>query len=181
MNRKTYSSEGVVLARKNYGEADRILVVFSKHFGKLYLLAKGVRKPESRKRGHIEVFSYLKFSATKGKGIDLMIEADVIDSFAKIRGDLKKITVAYFFMEVLGRILREGEKHEDIYNLTFSYMEDLTNGSNLKKLRSEFVYNILVTSGFWPEGKYMNNPDLILEEIIERRMNSLRVGKRILI
>lgn len=57
MKLRTYSSEGIVLSRKNYGEADRILVILSKNFGKLSLLAKGIRKIKSKKE------EVLKFSA----------------------------------------------------------------------------------------------------------------------
>jgi len=67
VKQKTYSSEGIILSRKNYGEADRILTVFSKNYGKVTLLAKGIRKLISKKRGHLEIFSEVKFSAVSGK------------------------------------------------------------------------------------------------------------------
>ena len=54
MTPRNYTSEGIVLARKRYSEADRILSIFSKTFGKNVYIAKGVRKPRSRKRGHLE-------------------------------------------------------------------------------------------------------------------------------
>ena len=76
MKQRSYSSDGIILSRKNYGEADRILIVLSKNFGKLSLLAKGIRKIKSKKRGHLEIFSKIKFSAVKGHGFDLMTEAD---------------------------------------------------------------------------------------------------------
>ena len=63
MKPRSYTSEGIVLARRNYGEADRILVIYSKNFGRVSYMAKGVRRPKSRKRGHIEVFNYIKFQA----------------------------------------------------------------------------------------------------------------------
>ena len=72
MKLRTYSSEGIVLSRKNYGEADRILVILSKNFGKLSLLAKGIRKIKSKKRGSLEIFCQIKFSAVNGHGFDIM-------------------------------------------------------------------------------------------------------------
>jgi DNA repair protein RecO (recombination protein O) len=77
MKPKTYKTEGIVLARRNYSEADRIISVFSKGWGRISLLAKSVRKPKSRKRPHIEVFSYITFQAVKGKGIDLVTEVEL--------------------------------------------------------------------------------------------------------
>src|SRR3972149_254097 len=120
MRLRSYSSEAIVLARRNWGEADRILVIYSKSFGKKRLLAKGVRRPKSRKRGHIEVFSNLKFSASRGKGLDLMTEAEIIENFSIIRKDLKKVAVAYFLMETVGRITHDEEKNERLFELMIS-------------------------------------------------------------
>src|SRR5436189_3094505 len=100
---RSYSDEGIVLARKNYGEADRILVLFTKGHGKLSLLAKGVRRPSSKKRGGVEVFTYIKFQAVHGKGLDMVTEVDVIDSFNQVRENLNVVSVAYYFSEVIGR------------------------------------------------------------------------------
>lgn len=180
MTPKRYSSEGIVLARRNYSEADRILVVFSKHFGKMSLLAKGVRKLNSRKRGHLEVFSQVKFSAAKGKNLDIVTEAEIINSFPKIRDDLKKVAVAYYFMEVAGRTTRDGEKNEDLYSLIADYLSNLRGPTSLRELRRNFVYDTLILLGFWPQGRKMDNPDKVLEEVVEREISSARVGKKLL-
>ena len=180
MDIRSYSSEGFVLSRKNYGEADRILTVYSKHLGKVTLLAKGVRKPKSRKRGHIEVFSRLKFSASRTKGFDIMTEAELVDSFETIRKDLKKVSVAYYFCELVNRITRDGEKNDAIFVQMSENLDLMKNGVNLRRLRESFVVDTLVALGFWPEGAKVNNPDRILEEVIESRMASSRVGKRVL-
>lgn len=177
---KSYSSEAIVLARKNYSEADRILVVFSKIYGKLSLLAKGVRRTKSRKRAHIEIFNRINFSAARGKSLDIITEAEVIDSFSDIKNNLKKVAVTYFIMEVAGRITREGEKHDDVYALLRDYLERLRTNGSLKKLRKDFIYDILVILGFWPEGKNLTQPDKVLEEVLEHPQYSVRVGKELL-
>lgn len=180
MKSRSYSSEGIVLSRKNYGEADRILTVYSKHFGKIRLLARGVRKPKSKKRGHLEVFSRIKFSVSKGSGMGMITEAELIDSFGLLRKDLKKVSVAYFLCEVIDKVLHEDEKNELVFSKVVETLSKLTNQNNLKRIRYEFVYDILVYLGFWPLGKKMNNPDLILEDIMERKMSTIRVGKKVL-
>lgn len=180
MRVRSYFSEGIVLARKNWGEADRILVVYSKHFGKLRLLAKGVRKPKSRKRGHIEVFSRMKFSTTRGKGLDIITEAEIIDNYLDVRKDLKKIAVCYFLMETIGRVVHDEEKNELLYAKLLESLEELKQSSYLKTLRNEFIYDVLVILGFWPFGKPMDNPDKTLEDVIERIPSSVRIGKKLL-
>jgi DNA repair protein RecO (recombination protein O) len=177
---KRYSSEGIVLARRNFSEADRILIVYTKHFGKMALLAKGVRKPKSRKRGHIEIFSRVMFSSSRGKSLDLMTEVEVIDSHNDIRHDLRKVALAYYFMEVIGKISQEHEQNEGVYELILEYFDRLRSEKNLKKLRLEFISKLLVIVGFWPRGRLLVNHDKVLERVLERQLTSVRVGRKIL-
>ena len=179
MSTRSYSDEGIILARRNFGEADRIISVYSKHHGRLSLMAKGVRRPVSRKRGSLEVFNWIKFAAAKGKNLDIITETEIIDTFSQIRGDLKKVTVAYFFMEAIGRTTREGEKHEELFDLAIKYLNLLKESSSLKTLRADFVYEVITTLGFWPKGRPLIDPDTQLEQIIERNLSSIRVGKKL--
>ena len=180
MTPKRYSTEGIVLARRNYSEADRILVIYTKNYGKISLIAKGVRKLNSRKRGHLEVFSYLKFSAARGKNLDILTEAEIIDSFPKVREDLKKVAVAYYLMEVAGRTTRDGEPNTEVFGIILEYLKRLKKEEKLRKLRLDFILELLTDIGFWPKGKIMDNPDKVLEEVVEREISSARVGKKLL-
>lgn len=177
---KTYSSEGFVLARRNFGEADRILVLFTRDFGKISLIAKGVRKLTSRKRGGIEVFNKIKFSAVSTSSLDILTEVSVISSYEEIRKDLRKVSVGYYISEVIGKVTRDEEKHYEVFQLLDKYFENLKTSRNLKKLRTDFIYETLVVLGFWPGSEKMDNPDLTLSSVIERKINSSRVGKKML-
>jgi len=177
---RNYRSEGVVLARRNYSEADRILVIYSKHYGKLSLLAKGVRKVQSRKGGSLEVFNYIRFSASRGKGLDLMAEVEIINSFSLIRKDLRRVAVAYFLLETVGRLTRDSERNEQFFFLLLNALEDLQRTKFLRKLREKFIKDSLVLLGFWPKNKSLLEHDKVLESIVEREMTSLRVGKKLI-
>ncbi len=180
MRTRSYTTEGIVLAKKNYAEADRIISVFTKDLGKLSLLAKGVRRPKSRKRGSLEVFSRIKISVVRSKTFPLITEAETINSYSNIRKDLAKVAVAYSFMETVNKTSRDEEENLPVYNALCEYLDKLRISDNLKSLRLQFVYDILVYSGFWPVGQKMPDPDKILEEVIEGRMATNRVGKKIL-
>lgn len=176
---RRYTTEAIVLSRRNFSEADRILSVYSKHYGKLTLIAKGVRKPKSRKRGSIEVFSYIKFSAARGKNMDIVTEVDLLDRFPEIRKSLNRTSLAYYFMEVVGRLTQE-EKNYDLFSHLLKNLELCGKTNKLKDLKSSFVYKTLVILGFWPKNKKLVNEDKVLEDIVERELNSKRVGRKIL-
>lgn len=179
MKPRSYSDEGIVLARRSYGEADRILSVYTKNHGRISYLAKGVRRPTSKKRGHIEIFNQIKFQAVFGRGIDLMTEAEIIENFPEIRLSLKKVSLAYYFMEVIGRITHEGEKNEQLYSNVLENLRILETATNLKSLRLNFILKLLIMLGYWPHGRTLLSPDEKLQEVIERNISSVRVGKRL--
>jgi DNA repair protein RecO (recombination protein O) len=177
---RSFSTEGIVISRKNYGEADRVLLIFSKHYGKMFLLAKGVRKPKSRKRGHIEIFSQVKYSFTKNDHFVLMNEAELIDSYDEIRISLQKTSLAYYFIEIIGKILQEDERQELLYQILITYLNLLKTSHRLKDLRLNYIYDVLVNLGYWPKGKEILDHDNVIESVLERQINSKRVGKKLL-
>lgn len=180
MKPHNYTSEGIVLARKNYGEADRIISVYTKNYGRLSLIAKGIRKPRSKKRGHLEVFSRIKFQANVGKGLDLMTEVEIIDNFEKVRKDLRKVVLAYYFCEAIGKITHEGESNNSLYDLLKGSLFVLQTTTHLKAFRINFLNDLLVISGYWPKDRYLANPDEKFEEVVEKQIVSARVGKRMI-
>jgi len=177
---RLYSDEGIVLARRNFGEADRILSIYSKNHGRISVIAKGIRRLTSKKRGHLEIFSYIRFQAVEGHGIGILTEVETINSFESFKKDLKKVSLAYFFCEVIGKITHEHERNDGIFELILNYLEKLQFEDRLKSLRMNFILDLLVIAGFWPKEKKLVNPDEKLEEVIERSINSIRVGRKVL-
>ena len=176
----SFTSEGFVLARRNFGEADRIIDIYSKEKGKISLIAKGVRRPKSRKRGHLEIFSKISFQAVNGKGMGILTEAETLNSFPEIRKSIKKVALAYYFMEVVGKIIRDEEKNIEFYEFLDGTFERVSKEKGLKKMRYDFVVGTLKILGYWPKDKDLPFPDEKLEEVIERQIASIRVGKRML-
>ncbi len=180
MTPHSFTSEGFVLARRNFGEADRIIDIYSKDKGKISLIAKGIRRPKSRKRGHLEIFSKISFQAINGKGMGILTEAETIDNFSDIRKSIKKVSLAYYFMEVVGKITHESEENHELFNFLSIVMEKLKVEKSLKKLKNDFVSETLKILGFWPRNKNLAFPDGKLEEVLERQIYSKRVGKIVL-
>lgn len=180
MKPHSFSSQGVVLSRRDHSEADRILTVYSKDLGKITLIAKGVKRPESKKRGHLEIFNLIKFSGVPGKTWDIMTEAEIIDPFIEVRHNLDRISVAYYLIEVVNKITHDGEKNQELYDLLTEYLEILKTRKALKTLRLDFVKQTLIILGYWPEAEVNLDPELELDNVIERKLFTLRVGKKVL-
>ncbi len=177
---KRYFSEAIVLHRRNYSEADRVIALFTKDYGRLTVLAKGVRKLSSRKRGSLEIFSYLKFSAVRGKGFDIMTESQLLEPYSDIRQNMPKVAVAYYMMETVRRLTEEEVPLPGYFGFVLNAMTKLQHTSKLRSFRKEFIRGSLVELGFWPKGKELDDPDGELEGIVEREMTTKRVGKKML-
>ncbi len=175
-----YKSEGIILSTRNYSETDKILVLFTKHFGKQTLIAKGTRKLTSRKRGSVEIFSHVKFSATRGKSMGIITEIETISTYNPVRKTLKKVSLAYYFAEVILKTIRDEEKNKELYDYLLNVFSRLEKTKELKKLRLEFIKEALVILGFWPASRPLLDPDYALEKIMEKKLTTVRVGKELL-
>ncbi len=178
-DRKLFKSEAIVLSSKNLGEADKIHILYSEKYGKIGLISKGVRKLSSRKRGSLEVFNHIRFQAVNTKGIPILTEVEAVEDHSQIRKSLKKISVAYFFVDVTSKITREDEVNSELFYLLNKYLSRLEHASKLKTLRYSFIKSVLSSLGFWPINKPISDHDLLLEEVLERKLGSIRVGKKI--
>lgn len=168
----------MVLSSRTYSEADKIITVFSKNYGKLSLMAKGVRRIKSRKRGSLEVFSLIKFFAHKSHWMPIITEVEIIDTLSGIRRDLNKVSVAYFLAEAVSRTTGE-EKNDEVYNLLVRALGSLEKQVNLKKFRNNFSLELAHALGFIDQNQFVPNPDELLESIIERKLTTVRIGKKL--
>lgn len=80
--------EAVVLRHSDWGEADRMLTIFTRELGKLRVVAKGARRPRSRKAGHLEPFTRVALLLARGREIWIVTQAETLDAYLPVRDDL---------------------------------------------------------------------------------------------
>jgi len=121
-----YRTEGVVLRRQNLGEADRLTTVYTLDYGKLRLVAKGVRKLRSRKAGHLEPFTRVALLIARGRELDIITQAEMIEDFLALRSDLDQLGYASYLVELVDRFtVEEGEENRAQYQLLLESLEHL--------------------------------------------------------
>lgn len=179
MRERSYKTEAIILARRNVGEADRILTVFSKYHGKLRVVAKGVRRLTSRKRGSLELFNRVVIFLAKGKSLDIITEAETKDNFNQWRGDLLRVGIAYHLAEVVSKLTREGQEHKKVYELLHNAYSELENIDfwALYNFITNFKKQVLGDLGFWGHGKEMGDVDFYIEELIQSKLRTRRFLK----
>jgi DNA repair protein RecO (recombination protein O) len=147
---RTFRTEAIVLKRTDFGEADRLLTLFSKEFGKISAIAKGARKPQSRKTGHVELFMRSKFFIAKGRNLDIIIQAEMIDPHAPLREDLMRVSHASYAVELLSRFTVEDDPHPGIYNLLDDTLSRHSETNDLDLVTRYYELRLLSLAGFQP-------------------------------
>ncbi|HEV2973974.1 MAG TPA: DNA repair protein RecO [Solirubrobacteraceae bacterium] len=111
-------TEAVVLRSMRYGEADRILHVYTPARGRVGAIAKGVRRARSRFGGRLEPFFRLKIELHEGRGELLTVTgAQTVDAHARLREDARALDAAARACDAVGRLFETSEPHPGVFNL----------------------------------------------------------------
>ena len=151
---RLYRTHALVLRRRDYQDADRILTVFTPNYGKIDLIAKGARKTTSRKAGHLELFGHTSLLVAQARTWDIVTEAVTVASFGGIRVDLEKISQASYLCELIDCFTESGDDNLPLWDLILFALEQLDQQSNIQEanlLLRWFELHLLTHAGFEPQ------------------------------
>ena len=124
---KQLLTSAIILKRTDYSEADRILTLLTPDYGKISLLAKGVRKVKSKLAGGIELFSVSEITYIRGRGeVGTLLSTRLVRHYDKIVQDLQRTMLGYELIKRLNKVT-EDEPEEDYFNLLRQAFEALNN------------------------------------------------------
>lgn len=144
------TTRGIVLKRRVYGEADRILTILTPSLGKLEAIAKGSRRITSKLGGHVELFYVVDWVLAEGRTWHVVTGADTVESFPNLRQTLDTVRQASHVAHLANRVLPEGESHEAAYRLVEATLRAIAPGNSPLVLR-QFEWQLLLAIGNQPE------------------------------
>ncbi len=106
---RSLRAEAIVLRHSDYGEADRLLTLYTREQGKVRAVAKGARKIASRKAGHLEPFTHVKLQLAKGRDLFIVTQAETINAFMPLRDNLTQTGRAAYVIELFDRFIPDEE------------------------------------------------------------------------
>lgn len=148
---RTIRTEGVILRRKNFGETDRLLTLFTRKLGRVTVIAKAVRKPTSRKTGHVEPFMRSTLLIAKGRNLHILTEAETIDAYNRLREDLIGIGYGAYVVELMDAFTYEEGSNLTLYNLLIATLERLNQGNSPQIVLHYYELCLLENIGYRPE------------------------------
>ena len=148
----TFVTDAINLKSYNLSEADKIIVMYSKEKGLIRGVAKGVKKPKSKLGARMDMLVANKIMLHKGKNLDTICQADILNSFKKTRTDLDKIFYSSYVTEVVNNFgLEEDPGSEAIYNILYKVLEKISEScSKVEILLAviKFQLKMMKESGF---------------------------------
>jgi DNA repair protein RecO (recombination protein O) len=115
---RSFRVDAVVLRHSDWGEADRLLTLYTRERGKVRAIAKGARKIRSRKAGHLEPFTRVTLQLARGHDLLIVTQADTLDAYLPIHENLVKTSQAAYVVELLDRFTYEDDaENHSIFRL----------------------------------------------------------------
>lgn len=177
---RSFTTEGIIIKRRNFGEADRILTVFTKRNGKIKVKASGVRKINSRRSSHVELLNHSMLTLYMGRAMPILTEAQTVEDFSEVKEDLGKVGFAYHICELLDGLCPENQENNNIFSLLKNSLTHLTTNEG-KTFINEFERELLSILGFYSKTQF--NPNFntqnFIENILERRLKSKQFISRL--
>lgn len=163
-------TEAIVIKAINLREADKIITFFSREYGKIQGIAKGIRKMKTRYSGKLELFTrvnvifFQKAEALEGVGLQgahpllRVTQVDVVEMFPSLHTDFNKIVGASYIAEFLNKVFEDYDHtHPEVYALVCETLRTLAGTDQIRNILPAFEIKLLVHLGYAPILDYCSN------------------------
>ena len=145
-------TEGIVLKTFDFRETSRIATFFTRDFGKVKGILKGIRKDPKKFGSSVEKFSVndIVYYQHRNSDLHLVSHCDMKDFYSGLRRDLERMTAASYAAELIDTLMPAEEQSLEIYHLMQVFLRCLQSTQDVSKLVQTFQIKILSLSGFQP-------------------------------
>lgn len=144
--------EALVLSTVDYGEADRIVTLFTRGRGRLSAFAAGARKSKRRFAGALEAGTHLRARLVERRGETFRLDgADIVQSFHRVRDDLPRISRLLYCLELVRELTRDHEPHVTLFDQLRDYLAKLEAKEAGPTSLLLFELDALAQAGFMPQ------------------------------
>ena len=147
-----YKSKGIVLRSIRYGEADRILDLYTRDAGLVSAIVKGIRRTKSRFGARLEPLSCVHFLAYQGRTLDTLTQAETLRSFHGIREDLARFEAAAGMVGSVRALSGGDEADRRVFNLLYNGLDALEGaGTGFEAVEAALGLKLSILAGYAPQ------------------------------
>ena len=148
---RTYKTDAIILSQRQFGETDKLITVFTKEHGKKTIIAKGILKSTSPLIYHLDNMNLTRLVMSKGKNLDLVTQASVIESFEQIRNNYDLMVQGLYILELIDKFSIDNNTDARLYDSIIATFSRINNNEPLLLNIRLFELNLLQSSGLMPE------------------------------
>lgn len=147
-----FKVNGLVIFDREIGENDKLLTVLCEKYGKIFVIAKGVKSMKNRNMCCSHIFSYARFVIRKKGNYYYLVDSDLIENFFSVRNDILKLSLASYFCDVINHIAQEGVNEDQLLRLALNSIFALsTDKYELEHIRAAFQLRVVAEIGMSPD------------------------------
>lgn len=146
-----YNTDVIVFKGFNYGDADKILTLYSRDAGKIRAIAKGIRRPKSRLASGLQPFTYSRLQLWRGRNLDGVRQVEVRRGFTQLRQNLNCLAAATCIIDLTDTVMQDGDRQKGLFELIVTVFRGLESGLHPLFARLFFEVRFLRLAGFQPE------------------------------
>jgi DNA repair protein RecO (recombination protein O) len=173
---RTFKTEGIVLRKRNLLNKDLIITLFTEKYGKINVIAAGIKKITSRRLPHTQTGNLIKAVIYRKEERFYLQETQLISAFSQIKNNNEKINKLYRIFFVIERLAPEAQKETILYNLMKKFLIELSGpiGHNTSTVE-RYLNRILMLLGYLHKEKSADELPRFIEEIIHEKIPSFNI------
>nr|WP_254119217.1 DNA repair protein RecO [Bacillus sp. FJAT-29790] len=142
--------EGIVIRTTNYGETNKIVTLYTREWGKVGVMARGAKKPNSRLAAVTQLFTYGYFLVQKGSGLGTMQQGEMIASMRAIREDIFLTAYASYIVDLTDKSTEDRKPNPFLFELVHQTLNLVNEGFDAEIISNIFEMKMLNSLGLYP-------------------------------
>ena len=173
MKVRNFNCQAVVLKRVSVGETDRVVTLLTQEFGKIAVVAKGVRKLSSSKGAYLEPGNHINAYCIATKSMPLLTQANLISDTADVRTSLLKMRQLNQLLEIFDQLFVETELETELFELILQTRENVLQAvPSVKKIRGQLEQLIQILGFQEPQDTKFLNISEYISALTDKKMHS---------
>jgi len=161
----------IVIKKRELLNLDNLITILTDEFGKIKVLAKGIKKINSRRAPHIQTANLINIVIHNNYERFYLQESNIITAFSSIKKSSKKMSTVYYLFSIIDKILPENQKEDEMFKTVLKFLIELSKIKNVDdKFIEKYINLILKKLGYIQGKKTLNEIHTIIEDIIGKKV-----------
>ena len=141
--------DAIVVKSINFRDSDKIYTLLVRGLGKISAKAKGIRKINSKRISSLDTLNFIRVGLVGESEIRLITEVKTIYTFSNLKNSLDKLKTAYYFLEIVNRLIQESDEYDDVFELIIKCLKRLDEKNFYdSRVENYFELNLLRILGY---------------------------------